>query len=157
MDVPSRPLPEPRDPDWEARVRRGFAGQPFMTLLGAALGRVEPGAVEIRLPIQEALGQQHGFVHAGALWSIADSAGGFAAQSLMAPGEGVLTVELKINLLSPAHGESLRAIGRVERAGRRLTVGRSDVYAEEAEKAPRHVATALGTFLAVSEDNTMRR
>ncbi|MEL6768725.1 MAG: PaaI family thioesterase [Pseudomonadota bacterium] len=138
-------------------MRHGFGAQRFMTLLGAELGSVAPGRVEILLPIHDDLGQQHGFVHAGALWSIADSAAGFAAQSLMGPEEGVLTVELKINLLSPAHGTGLRAIGRIERAGRRLTVGRSDVYALEVDQPQRHVATALGTFLAVLEDDTMRR
>ncbi|MEO0428274.1 MAG: PaaI family thioesterase [Pseudomonadota bacterium] len=156
-EAPARPLPEPRDPAWEARVREGFGAQPFMVHLGASLGALAPGRIEILLPIREVLGQQHGFVHAGALWSIADSAGGFAAQSLMAPGDGVLTVELKINLLSPAHGETLRALGQVERAGRRLTVGRSDVYALDSDGAARHVATALGTFLCVSEADTVRR
>ncbi|MEM7499691.1 MAG: PaaI family thioesterase [Pseudomonadota bacterium] len=154
------PIPEPRDPGWEARVRRGFEAQPFMTLIGARLGALAPGRVEIALPIREALGQQHGFVHAGALWSIADSAAGFAAQSLMAAEDGVLTVELKINLLSPAHGRLLRAVGQVERAGRRLTVGRSDVYAvaDGAEDAPpRHIATALGTFTTVPEASILRR
>ncbi|HUS53294.1 MAG TPA: PaaI family thioesterase [Thermohalobaculum sp.] len=120
---------EPRDPDYRARVYDTFARQHFMVLLGARLLSVAPGAVEIELPIRRELEQQHGFAHAGAAWSIADSAAGFASQSLMAADEGVLTVELKINLLAPAKGERLIARGRVERAGRRLMVGRSDVYA----------------------------
>jgi uncharacterized protein (TIGR00369 family) len=120
----------PRDPDFAARVRASFAAQRFMAHLGAELLSVAPGAVEIALPLRPALTQHHGYAHAGATWSIADTAAGFAAQTLMAPDEGVLTVELKINLLAPARGARLIARGRVERAGRRLTVGRADVFAE---------------------------
>ena len=138
----------PRDPDFEARVREAFARQAFMTLLGAELVAVAPGEVTIALPLRPELCQQHGYAHAGAAWSIADSAAGFAAQSLMAGGDGVLTVELKINLLAPAAGSRLLAHGRVERTGRRLTVCRSDVRAE-GDGGDTHVATALGTFMAM--------
>ena len=140
---------EPRDPDYRARVYDTFARQKFMILLGARLLSVAPGAVEIELPIRPELEQQHGFTHAGAAWSIADSAAGFASQSLMAADEGVLTVELKINLLAPAKGERLIARGRVERAGRRLMVGRSDVYAVVGDTET-HVAMAMGTFMVMS-------
>ncbi|MDH3666931.1 MAG: PaaI family thioesterase [Paracoccaceae bacterium] len=138
----------PRDPDFEARVRANFDQQNFMELLGARLVSVAPGEVEIALPIRPALEQQHGYAHAGAAWSIADSAAGFSAQSLMAADEGVLTVELKINLLAPGQGERLIARGRVERAGRRLMVGRADVYAE-AQGRETHVAIATGTFMVL--------
>jgi len=142
-------LHRPRDPDFAARVHASFGRQPFMTLLGARLVAVGPGTVDIELPIRRELEQQHGYAHAGAAWSIADSAAGFASQSLMAAEEGVLTVELKINLLAPAKGERLVARGRVERAGRRLTVARADVYAL-ADGAETHVAMALGTFMAMT-------
>lgn len=138
--------PEPRDPDYAARVAASFARQAFMGLLGAELLSVAPGAVAIALPVRPELGQQHGFVHAGAAWAIADSAAGYAAQSLMPPGDGVLTVELKINLLAPARGSRLVARGRVERAGRTLTVACAEVVAE-AEGGETPVATALGTFM----------
>ncbi len=144
----SPPHPAPRDPAYAARVREGFARQGFMALLGAELVSVAPGAVEIALPLRPELAQQHGYAHAGAAWAIADSAAGFAAQSLMAPDDGVLTVELKINLLAPARGVRLLARGRVERAGRRLTVARSDVVVE-ADGAETHVAIALGTFMTM--------
>ena len=139
---------EIRDPNYAARAAATFAAQGFMATLGAELVAVAPGAVEIALPIRPELSQQHGFAHAGAAWSIADSAAGFAAQTLMAAEDGVLTVELKINLLAPARGERLIARGRVERAGRRLTVGRSDVYAVAAGRET-HIATALGTFMTM--------
>lgn len=138
----------PRDPDYAARVRAGFARQGFMRLIGAELVSVAPGAVAIRLPLTEALSQQHGFGHAGAAWSIADTAAGFAAQSLMAAEDGVMTVEMKINLLAPAQGAALLARGMVERAGRRLTVVRAEVAAvEDGEETP--VATALGTMMTM--------
>ena len=139
----------PRDPDFVDRVHRSFARQPFMGLLGAALHRVEPGFVEIVLPLREALCQHHGYAHAGATFTIADNAGGYAAQTLMAAGDGVLTVELKINLLSPGRGERLIARGRVERAGRRLTVCRSEVVAVDAHGAETPVAVTLGTFMCM--------
>ncbi|HSF95899.1 MAG TPA: PaaI family thioesterase [Thermohalobaculum sp.] len=139
---------EPRDPDYHARVHHAFGRQRFMDLLGARLVSVAPGTVEIELPVRPELEQQHGYAHAGAAWSIADSAAGFASQSLMAADEGVLTVELKINLLAPARGERLLARGRVERAGRRLTVARADVFAVGGV-AETHIAMALGTFMAI--------
>ncbi len=140
---------KPRDPDYRARIHASFARQNFMDLIGARLLAVAPGAVEIELPLRRELEQQFGFAHAGAAWSIADSAAGYASQSLMAADDGVLTVELKINLLAPAEGERLIARGRVERAGRRLTVARADVYAV-AGSVETHVATAMGTFMAMS-------
>lgn len=139
----------PRDPDYAERVQRSFARQEFMALIGAEIVSVAPGAVEIALPVRPELSQQHGYVHAGACWSIADTAAGYAAQTLIGPEDGVLTVEFKINLLAPGRGRRLIARGRVERAGRRLTVARSDVFAE-GEEGETQVATALGTFMTMS-------
>jgi uncharacterized protein (TIGR00369 family) len=139
----------PRDPDFAGKVRRSFARQAFMGLLGARLGDIAPGAVDIVLPLRPELSQQHGFAHAGAAWAIADSAAGYAAQTLMAAEDGVLTVELKINLLAPARGERLIARGRVERAGRQLTVARSDVVAVEDGREVA-VALAVGTFMRMA-------
>ena len=139
----------PRDPHFADRVRRSFARQPFTALLGAALTRVEPGFVEIDLPLREALCQQHGYAHAGASFTIADNAGGYAAQTLMAAGDGVLTVELKVNLLAPGRGERLIARAQVERAGRRITVCRSEVVVVGADGAESPVAVALGTFMCM--------
>ena len=112
-----------------ARVAASFDKQGLMHTLGAVLGRIEPGSVEIILPVAAHIGQQHGFVHAGAVAAIADSAAGYAALSLMPPGSGVLTTEFKINLLSPAGGERLVARGRVIKAGRTLTLALSEVFA----------------------------
>jgi uncharacterized protein (TIGR00369 family) len=118
-----------RSEEAATRVAASFDKQGLMHTLGAVLGRVEPGSVEISLPVAAHIGQQHGFVHAGAVAAIADSAAGYAALSLMPPGSGVLTTEFKINLLSPASGERLIARGRVIKAGRTLTLALSEVFA----------------------------
>lgn len=121
------------DGQFELRVRESFGRQSVMSLIGASLARVEPGLVEIALPYRSDLCQQDGFFHAGITSTIADSAGGYAAYSLMPAGSGVLTVEFKINLAAPAAGERLRALGKVVRPGRTLTICDVEVYAEDAE------------------------
>jgi len=119
----------PRDPDYAARVRASFARQRFMSTLGARLVRIEPGVCEIELDYREDLTQQHGYLHAAVGTAIADSAGGYAAYSLMPAGSSVLAVEFKINLLEPARGERFVGRGRVVRAGKRLSVCELEVEA----------------------------
>ena len=121
----------PDNPDFEARTRDSFARQGIMALIGARLGRVEPGLVEILLPYREDLTQQHGFFHAGATSTIADSAGGYAGFTLFPAQASVLTTEYKINLLAPAEGQLLRAQGRVIKPGRTLCVTEVDVFVEK--------------------------
>jgi uncharacterized protein (TIGR00369 family) len=113
---------EAPDPNYAARIRDSFHRQNFMTLLGATLSRIEPGHVEVTLPFRTELTQQHGFFHAGVTSAIADNAGGYAAYTLFAADSSVLTVEFKINLLAPAKGDRLCAIGQVIKGGRTLTV-----------------------------------
>jgi uncharacterized protein (TIGR00369 family) len=100
-----------------------------MRTLGAALGKISPGLVEIELRPSPGISQQHGFVHAGAISAIADTAAGYAALSLMPPDAGVLTTEFKINLVAPAAGERIIARGRVVKAGRTLTLAQAEVFA----------------------------
>jgi uncharacterized protein (TIGR00369 family) len=111
-----------RDPDFEQRVRASFARQAAMQTLGATMERVAPGEVHLALPFRGDLTQQHGFLHAGIATAVIDSACGYAALSLMEPGAAVLSVEFKVQLLAPARGDSFRAVGRVIRAGRTLSV-----------------------------------
>jgi len=120
---------EPADPGFAARVRDSFDRQSIMTLIGAELTRVEPGLVEIELPFRADLCQQHGYFHAGITSTIADSAGGYAAYSLFPAESSVLTAEYKINLLAPAAGERLRAVGQVIKPGRMLTICDVEVFA----------------------------
>ncbi|BCJ39129.1 thioesterase [Actinocatenispora thailandica] len=110
------------------RVRASFDSQGLMRHLGAELAEVAPGRVLIQLPNRPEVSQQHGYVHAGATSAIADSAGGFAAFTLFPEGSTVLTVEYKINLLAPAIGDRLEAVGTVLKAGRTLTVCRLEVF-----------------------------
>jgi uncharacterized protein (TIGR00369 family) len=114
--------PKPRDPDFAQRVRTSFGRQAAMATLGVTMASVEPGEVVLELPFRPDLTQQHGFLHAGVLTSVMDSACGYAALTLMEPGVAVLSVEFKVNLLAPARGDRFRAIGRVLRAGRTVTV-----------------------------------
>ena len=106
----------------DRRIRTSFARQGLMRTLGATLSKVTSGQVEIVLVPKPEVSQQHGFVHAGAVSAIADSAAGYAALSMMPMDRGVLTTEFKINLLAPAMGERIVARGRVVKAGRTLTL-----------------------------------
>ncbi len=137
----------PKDPAFEARIRTSFGKQAIMDTIGASIERVAPGEVDIVLPVARHIGQQHGFVHAGVVSTIADSACGYAALSLMPAGRGVLTAEFKINLLAPATGERLVARGRVVRAGRLITVAQAEV---EAEAGGRRKVVAVMTATLVS-------
>src|SRR5690606_32399027 len=107
----------------------------IMTLFGARLTRVEPGAVEIALPFRADLCQQNGYMHAGISTTIADSAGGYAALSLFDAGEDVLTSEFKMNFLAPADGEHFVATGRVLKPGRRLSICQVEVYAHRGNQS----------------------
>ena len=141
---------QPKDPNFEQRVRDSFAKQQFMATIGATLARVEPGEVDLSLEKRDALTQQHGFLHAGVLASAADSACGYAALSLMPTGAAVLSIEFKINMLAPATGDRFVARGRVIRAGRTVTVCWGEVasYVGDAERI---VATMVATMMTITD------
>jgi uncharacterized protein (TIGR00369 family) len=139
----------PQDPEFETRVRLSFGEQRAMATIGASLGIVEPGAVDVILPFREDLTQQDGFLHAGIIAAIADSACGYAAHSLMPPSARVLSIEFKLNLLSPAVGERFEARGRVLRAGNTITVCRADVAATNGN-TQKLIATMTGTMMVLS-------
>ena len=139
---------EPQDPDYEARVRKSFARQTFMATLGATLARAAPGEVEIELVVREALAQQHGSVHAGAITSVLDSAAGYAALTLMPAEAAVVSVEFKVNLLEPARGERIVARGRVVRAGRTIFVCVAEAWAHAGARETL-VATLQGTMMCL--------
>ena len=121
-----------KNPEFRKAVEDSFHRQGIMGLIGARLASVEPGEVVIELDFRPDLSQQHGYFHAGVTSTIADSAGGYAGFSLFPEGSSVLTVEYKVNLMAPADGERLRAIGRVVKAGRTLTVCDVEVLAVKA-------------------------
>ncbi len=132
----------------DRRVRTSFAKQGLMRTLGATLGKVTAGQVEIVLVPKPEVSQQHGFVHAGAVSAIADSAAGYAALSMMPMDRGVLTTEFKINLLAPAAGERIVARGRVVKAGRTLTLAQSEVFSEN-DGQEQLIALLTATLMAI--------
>lgn len=136
----------PGDAEFESRVRASFGRQRAMEFLGARLSRVEPGAVTVALTFREELTQQHGYVHAGVITTIADTACGYAAYTLMPADAEVLSVEFKVNLLRPAAGEEFVAEARVLKAGRTLTVVTCDVHARAGGES-KLVATMLATII----------
>ena len=140
---------EPRDPNFAARVRASFAKQRLMTTIGAELTEVQPGRVTLRLPFRDDLTQQHGFLHAGAIAALADSACGYAALSMMPDGAGVLSIEFKVNMLSPATGDAVVARGEVIRAGKTVMVCRADVFSV-AEGKEKLVAAMQGTMMVAT-------
>jgi len=144
------------DPQTEQRIRDSIDRQTLLSTLGVTVAGIWPGRVELDLPYRADLCQQNGFVHAGAITAVADSACGYAAASLMPADRDVLTVEFKVNLLSPARGDRFRAIGEVVRAGRTLTVCSAEVVAwaddgaGEPEASLVRVALMQATMMAVT-------
>ena len=116
-----------------------------MSTIGAEMVSVGRGSVEIRFPFSTRLTQQNGFVHAGAVTSIMDSACGYAALSVAPEAADVLSVELKVNLLAPGAGDSFITRASVKRAGRRLTVCTADAFAVRAGEEK--LATMLATMM----------
>jgi len=134
------------NPTFVQEVKESFAQQTVMSLIGGELTRVEPGVIEITLPYRSDLAQQHGYVHAGIITTIADSACGYAAYTLMPPGSDVLAVEFKVNLVRPAKGETFVARAEVIKSGRTLTVVRADVHAVTGEQREL-IAMMQGTMM----------
>lgn len=143
----------PSNPHFAEEIARSFAQQTIMTLIGASLSLVEPGKVEITLPYRSDLAQQHGYLHAGIVTTIADSACGYAAYSLMPAGSEVLSVEFKVNLLRPARGERFVARAEVIKPGKTLTVTRADVFGLDANEDRELVATMQGTMIRLRKSS----
>ena len=139
---------EPKNPLYLQRVRDSFVQQGAMHTLGAQLGHLAPGEVDIELDWAPGLTQQHGFLHAGVVATALDSACGYAAFSLMPADVEVLSIEFKINLLAPARGTHFRMEGRVLKPGRTISVceGRAYALSDGQEKL---VASMNCTLMAV--------
>ena len=139
---------QPSNPSFAAEVKDSFEKQAVMRSFGAELVDVAPGVVQILLPYRTDLTQQNGYLHAGIVTTIADSACGYAAYSLMPPNSAVLSVEFKVNLLRPAKGEEFLAVAEVLKPGRTLTVVRADVFANP-KRDRVLVATMVGTMMCL--------
>jgi uncharacterized protein (TIGR00369 family) len=146
---------EPKDPEYQARVRASFDRQQAMQTLGIEIARLEPGEIELTMPYSRAYTQQHGFVHAGIIATALDSACGYAAFSLMPGDAAVLTVEFKINLMAPAKGERFLFRSHVVKPGRTITVCDAQALAVDAG-AEKVVATMTGTMMALFDRDGVR-
>ena len=143
---------QPANPAFVDEIKQSFARQSVMVLIGAKLGTVEPGLVEISLPYRDDLAQHHGYLHAGIVTTIVDSACGYAAFSLMPAGSEVLSVEFKVNFVRPARGSRFLARGEVLKSGRTLTVVRGDVFSFSVDDKKDLIATMQGTIMCLSRE-----
>jgi uncharacterized protein (TIGR00369 family) len=139
---------EPKCPNYAEKVKKSFSDQLVMKTIGASIETVSPGEIEIEFPYQSSLTQQNGFIHAGIVSTVLDSACGYAAFSLMPEEASVLTIEFKVNLLSPAKGDRFRGYGKVKKAGRVITVAEAELYAFS-DQGKKLVASMIGTLMAV--------
>ena len=139
---------EPKAPDFDARVRDSFNRQKVMHTLGISIADLSPGHVVLKMAHNDALTQQHGFLHAGIVSTALDSACGYAAFSLMPADAAVLTAEFKINLLNPAEGERFQFVADVVKPGRTLTICEARAYAFKGQNE-KLIATMTGTLMAL--------
>jgi uncharacterized protein (TIGR00369 family) len=143
------------DPQMERRCRDSFVRQKAMATIGASVHAVRAGEVELLMPFSAGLTQQHGFVHAGIITMLCDTACGFAALSLMPADAAVLTTEFKVNLLSPAKGERFIAKGRVVRPGKKLIVCLGEVFAEEGDNR-KQIALMTASMMVMDTSTGLR-
>jgi uncharacterized protein (TIGR00369 family) len=137
------------NPSFEADIRESFSKQTAMSTIGAQLTKVGPGLVEISIPYSADLTQQNGYLHGGIITTIADSACGYAAYTLMPPNSEVLSVEFKVNLLRPARGKNFIATAKVIKPGRTLTVTRADVVSIDENDKRELIATMQATMICL--------
>lgn len=143
-------MAKPQNQDFERDVRASFDRQAVMKLMGAELVHIATGEIDIELPFRVELTQQHGYLHAGVVTTLVDSACGFAAFTLMPADAAVLTVEFKVNLIAPAEGHTMVARGRVVRAGRNITVCNGEAWMRTTS-GEKQVAQMLATMMTVRE------
>lgn len=137
-----------QDPDYEARVRKTFAGQLALATLGITLAKVEPGMLELRMPYDAKFSQQNGFLHGGVVSAGLDTACGLASYTLMPAAADILTVEFKINLLAPAKGQTFRFVGNVVKPGRTLVIAEGRAFANDAGRE-KMIATMSATMMTM--------
>jgi uncharacterized protein (TIGR00369 family) len=143
------------DPKMEQRCRESFARQKMMAAIGAEILSMKAGECELVMPFDERFTQQHGFMHAGVITTLADTACGFASLSLMPVDAAVLTTEFKVNLLSPAKGERFIARGLVVRPGKKLMVCLGEVFAEDAGKR-KQVALMTASMMVMDTSSRLK-
>ena len=137
---------EPKNSEYKKKVIESFNRQGIMKTIKASILSVHPGEIVLDFPFQSNLTQQHGFIHAGIVSTVLDSACGYAAYSLMPENAAVLTIEFKVNLLSPAKGDRFRAVGKVKKPGKNISVTEGELFSY-AEDKQILVATMVGTIM----------
>lgn len=143
------PVYEPQNRSFETLVRQSITMQPVMKMMGATMETVAPGTVTIRVPFDERLTQQNGYLHAGVVTTVLDSACGYAAFTLAPAGSDILSVEFKVNLLSPAKGDAFLATGRVFKAGKTLTICEGELTALDSLGEEKVVAIMTATMMVM--------
>jgi uncharacterized protein (TIGR00369 family) len=146
----------PKDPNFADRVRASFARQRMMQTFGVEIVNLKPGMVELSMPFAPGFTQQHGFIHAGIIATVLDSACGYTAFSLMSVEAAMLTVEFKTNLIAPAKGEHFVFRAHVLKPGKTLTVCDARAFAFDRNHQERLVATMTGTLMAVYDREGIR-
>lgn len=141
-------MTDPIPADFRQRIRRSFDRQKAMHTIGAELTRVEPGTIEIELPFDEKLTQQHGFLHAGIISAALDAAGTYAAYSVIDPDASILTIEFKVNLMSPGRGERFLFRGEVTKPGTTIIVSDGRAYAI-GDGPAKLIASMTGTMMVI--------
>ena len=139
---------EADDADYRSRIRQSFASQGAMALIGAELTRIQPGMVEIELAFDPKLTQQHGFLHAGVISAALDSACSYAAYSLLEEDASILTIEFKVNLMSPGRGERFLFRGEVTKPGTNIMVADGRAYAI-GDGPAKLIASMTGTKMVI--------
>ncbi|KKX31750.1 PaaI family thioesterase [Rhizobium sp. LC145] len=134
--------------DFRERVQQSFGRQGAMAMLGAELTRVEPAMVEIELPFDPKLTQQHGLLHAGVISAALDAACTYAAYTTIAPDVSILTIEFKVNLMSPGRGERFLFRGEITKPGSTIIVADGRAYAISDGPA-KLIASMTGTMMAI--------
>lgn len=135
--------------EFRERIRKSFDRQAAMATIGAELTRVEQGSVEIELPFDEKLTQQHGFLHAGIISAALDAAGTYAAYSVIDPDASILTIEFKVNLMSPGRGERFLFRGEVTKPGTTIIVSDGRGYAISQDGPAKLIASMTGTMMVI--------
>jgi uncharacterized protein (TIGR00369 family) len=139
---------EPKDPLFQTRVRDSFLRQGVMKTLDVEIVGLRPGEIDLAMPYASAFTQQHGFLHAGIVATVLDSACGYAAFSLMPADASILTIEFKTNLLAPARGARFLFKGKVVKPGRTITVCEGNAFAIDGGEE-KLIATMTGTLMAL--------
>ena len=134
--------------DFRERIRASFGRQGAMTLIGAELTRIHHGTVEIELSNRPELTQQHGFLHAGVIAAALDSACTYAAYTMIDPDVSILTIEFKVNLMSPGKGDRFLFRGEITKPGSNIIVADGKAYAI-GDGPAKLIASMTGTKMAL--------